>query len=132
MTEDLDLLTTDEAVVSAMTPKSFADIELKPFSLMRQVVALELFGPSSGHYFNAIMTVWICTLEPKEILEARKDPEQAQSAALAWAEQRGISIVNIDPILDLYTQLNKELEVTAKVQLKDRSAVPKNAGGLPV
>lgn len=127
------MLTTDEAIASALTIKNFADLELKPFSLMRQVVALELFGPRSGHYFNAIMTVWLCTLEPAEVLKARANVEKAQSQAFAWAEKYGMSIVNLEPVLKLYDQLDKELAASTRVISKDgdKEVSSKNDGGRP-
>ena|SRR5258708_2131840 len=131
--EEIDM-TTDEALISALTPKQVGDIELEPFSLLRQVIAIDLCRSSSSNFFNAVMTVWICTLSPLEALKAHEDVARAQQSAFAWAEAQGYSIVNYKPLLDAYKRLNDELAASTKVRVRggqDGNA-PKNVGGQAV
>jgi hypothetical protein len=128
--EELDM-TTDEALISALTPKQVGEIELEPFSLMRQVIALDLCRRSSSVFFNAIMTVWVCTLKPAEALAAHEDIPAAQLRAFDWAEAQGYSMTNYEPILEFYKRLNRELSTTTQVGVRGASdgETPKNDGG---
>jgi hypothetical protein len=126
-------MTTDEALLSALSPKNLGDIELKPFSLMRQVIAMDLGRSSGAHFFNAVVTVWVCTLDPLAALKAHADISGSQVKAFEWAEAQGYSLNNYAPLLDAYTRLNKELAASTKVRSKvdDDGNAPKNAGGRP-
>jgi hypothetical protein len=130
-TEVLDL-TTDEALISALTPKQLGEIELKPFSLLRQAIATDLCsGGGSSNFHNIVMTVWICTLNPRECLEARDDVMASRMRAFEWAEARGYSIMNFTPLIDAYKKLNDELTASTNVRLKggNDGDAPKNDGG---
>jgi hypothetical protein len=129
--EELDI-STDAALISALTPKQVGAIELKPFSLMRQVISIDLCRASKGHFFNAIMTVWVCTLEPLEALQAHEDIRAAQLRAFEWAEAQGYTIEDYQPLLDAYARLNKELAAStgARVRGGDGNSL-KNDGGQP-
>jgi hypothetical protein len=126
-------MSTDEALVSALTPKQVGDIELQPFSLLRQVISIDLCRTSSGHFFNAIMTVWVCTLEPVEALKAHEDIPAAQLRAFEWAEAQGYSIEHYQPLLDAYKRLNDELATSTKARARggQDGDAPKNVGGQP-
>jgi hypothetical protein len=130
--EEQDLeMSSDEAVISALTPKQLEDgLELEPFSVMRQAVAMNLCGPGGANFFNMVMTVWPCTLSETEVLMANRDLEKAQTAAFKWAESRGYSLANIDPLVEVYRGLNAELNAASRAQVRDGDGdVPKNAGG---
>jgi hypothetical protein len=129
--EEIDM-TTDEAVISALTPKQLEDgLELEPFSVMRQAVAMNLCGPGGANFFNMVMTVWPCTLSEIEVLRANRDLEKAQGAAFKWAESRGYSLANIDPLVEVYRGLNAELNAASRAQVRGSGDgdAPKNAGG---
>jgi hypothetical protein len=127
-------MTSDEALISALTPKQVGDIELEPFSLLRQVVAVDLCRASSDKFFNAVMTVWVCTLSPIDALKAHEDITGTQLRAFEWAEGQGYSITNYQPLLDAYKRLNDELAASTKARIRghqDGDAL-KNAGGRPL
>jgi hypothetical protein len=128
--EELDM-TSDEALISALTPKRAGEFELKPYSLMRQLLAARLIRDIDEAYFNVIQTVWVCTLEPIEALRAFKDIEGSQLRAVEWAEAHGYSILYYQPLLDIWRQLNRELRVSAQVRVRDSGdgEEPKNDGG---
>jgi hypothetical protein len=128
---ELDM-TTDQALISALTPKQVGELELEPFSLMRQVIAMDLCRESSSVFFNAIMTVWVCTLKPIEALAAHKDIPAAQLRAFEWAEAQGYSLTNYESVLNFYRQLNRELSASTQVRVRgsDDGEAPKNDGGL--
>src|SRR5258708_37406627 len=130
--EEIDM-TTEQALVSALTPKQVGDIELQPFSLLRQVIAIDLCRSSSSNFFNAVMTVWVCTLKPLEALKVHEDVAQAQLRAFEWAEAQGYSIVNYQPLLDAYKRLNDELAASTKTRARgsQHGDAPKNVGGQP-
>jgi hypothetical protein len=128
--EELDM-TTEAALISALTPKQVGPIELKPYSLMRQVIALDLCRKSSSVFFNAIMTMWVCTLETRDALSAHEDIPSAQLRAFEWAEAQGYSLTNYEPVLEFYKRLNRELGAGTQVQVRGSGdgEVPKNDGG---
>jgi hypothetical protein len=131
--EDIDM-SSDEALISALTPKQLGELELEPFSLMRQVIASDLRRSGESHFFNAIVTVWVCTLSAREALKAYADIPQAQIDAFAWAEGQGYSLLNYEPLLDAYKRLNEELAASTKARVRgaeDRQT-PKNDGGRPL
>jgi hypothetical protein len=109
-------MTTDEALVSALSLKRLGELELQPFSLMRQVIATRLCR-SDDNFFNAVVTVWVCTLSDTEALERTEDATKARLAAFAWGQAQGYSLLNYKPVLDLYAQLNRELEASAQVAI---------------
>jgi hypothetical protein len=125
-------MSTDEALISALSPKAIGELELKPFSLLRQVIAVDLSGTAQSHFFNAVMTIWVCTLEPREALAAHQDIALSQLKAFEWAEAQGYSMTNYDALFEAYSRLNRELAASSNARKKggdfdgDR---PKNAGG---
>jgi hypothetical protein len=131
MTEEDIEMTTEQALISALTPKQVGEITLEPFSLLRQVIALDLCRRSSSVFFNAIMTVWVCTLKPSEALAAHEDIAAAQLRAFEWAEAQGYSMTNYEPILEFYRRLNRELRPGTRVQVRGSGdgETPKNDGG---
>jgi hypothetical protein len=128
--EDIEM-TTDEALISALTPKQVGEITLEPFSLLRQVIALDLCRKSSSVFFNAIMTVWVCTLKPAEALAVHEDISAAQLRAFEWAEAQGYSMTNYEPVLNFYRQLNREFSAGTQVRVRGLGdgEAPKNDGG---
>jgi len=119
MSDDLDL-TTDEALLSSISEHPLEEIQLQPFSLLRQTIATDLCDPSGG-FFNAIMTVWVCTLSPREALAAHRNAESAKLKAFEWAENRGYTLSNCEPLIDAYKRLNDEWRAIAKVRAKPSS-----------
>jgi hypothetical protein len=130
MNTDLDM-STDEALISALSPKRLAELELQPYSLARQTIALDICPKNGGPFCEAIITVWVCTLSETEALECYEDITKARLDAFAWGQARGYSIVNFKPLFDVYTRLKGELAASTRAQLKDDSdgTEPKNAGG---
>jgi len=127
--EDLDM-TTEQALVSALTPKRLEELELRPYSLGRQLLAEKLSKTGAG-YFNVIQMVWTCTLEPIDALRALDDIEGSQLRAIEWAEAQGYSLLYYKPLLDIWRRLNRELEasVNARVRGGSDGETPKNDGG---
>jgi hypothetical protein len=126
-----EIASTDEAFLSALTPKSLDGIELKPYSLMRQMVALEITGLEATSYFEAVVHVWVCTLEPRAAMETLKDKVQAQLDAFAWAEACGITINNMKPLLDIFRRLSEEIRASTRARPAEERDTPKNDGRLP-
>jgi hypothetical protein len=128
--EELDM-TTDQALISALTVKKVGELELQPFSLMRQLFSVDLCRKSRNSIFDAVVTVWACTLSPTETLEAWEDIPGARLRAFDWAEAQGYSILNYEPLLATYGRLNRELQVSVGARLKGGSEDgAKNDGGL--
>jgi hypothetical protein len=120
---------TDEAVISALTPKTLEEIELKPYSLMRQVIALDLGRTAGSHFFNAVVAVWVCTLEPLEALKAHENIPAAQLQAFEWAEAHGYSLTNYEPLLAAYGRLNRELAASTNARARgEQGPALKNDG----
>jgi len=130
--QDIEI-STDEALISALTPKQVGDIELQPFSLLRQVIAIDLCRSSNSNFFNAVMTVWVCTLSPLDALKVHENIAQAQLDAFEWAEAQGYSITHYEPLLDAYKRLNDELAASTKARSRggQDGDAPKNVGGQP-
>jgi hypothetical protein len=135
-TEDLDL-TTDEALLSSLSEHKIDELKLYSFSLLRQTVATDLCDLGSGSLFNAIMTIWVCTLTPEEALAAHQNLTKAKLQAFEWAEKRGYSLANYDPVLEMYKRLQKEFSAAIrnhvpKTELNgDGDAPVPNSGGQP-
>ena len=131
--EDIEM-TSDEALISALEPKQLGEIELEPVSLMRQVIASDLRRSGESHFFNAIVTVWVCTLSAREALKAHADIAQAQIDAFTWAEAQGYSLLNYEPILRAYKLINNELAASTRARVRggEDGQTPKNVGGQPL
>jgi hypothetical protein len=132
--EEVMEMSTDEALISALTPKHVGEIELQPFSLLRQVIAIDLCRSSGSNFFNAVMTVWVCTLSPIDALKAHEDVAGAQLRAFEWAEAQGYSITHYESLLDAYKRLNDELAASTKARARggQNGDAPKNVGGQPL
>jgi hypothetical protein len=117
MSDDLDL-STDEALISSISEHQLEELKLQPFSLLRQTIATDLCDFGGGSFFNAIITVWVCTLSPKEALKAHADMETAKLKAFEWAESRGYSMTNWDSLLQAYKRLNDEWASVSGVREK--------------
>jgi len=133
-TEILDL-TTDEALLSSISEHQLEELKLEPYSLLRQAVAGALCGRSNGGLFNAVMTVWVCTLKEREALVAYDDLEASRIKAFAWGESRGYSLHNWRPVIDTYVRLIDELRAATQAHVRPMAAgngdeYP-NAGGQP-
>ena len=132
-TETLDL-TTDEALLSSLAEHELEELKLEPFSLLRQTIAIDLCDRIAGTFFNRLMTVWVCTLSPREALKAHADTDEAKLKAFTWAEERGYSLSNSKPLDDAYDRLEKEFAASARAHIKDAGANGEsapNAGGQP-
>jgi hypothetical protein len=126
-------MSTEEALISALTPKRVDDIELQPFSLARQTVVIALCQGQEAHFLNTVVTVWVCTLEPREALKTLADITGAQLRACEWAEGLGYSMLDYDPIRDAYKRINAELVASTKARARggQDGDAPKNVGGRP-
>lgn len=126
-------MTTDEALIESLSEHRLEELKLEPFSLLRQSVASDLCGPESGTFFNAIMTVWICTLNPDDALEAHQDLKASRKRAFEWGESRGYSLWNWRPLVEMYNRINREWASSAKGKVKqdelDQSEEVPNDGG---
>ena len=132
-TETLDL-TTDEALLSSLAEHELEELKLEPFSLLRQTIAIDLCDRIAGTFFNRLMTVWVCTLSPKEALRAHADADEAKLKAFAWAEERGYSLSSSKALDDAYDRLEKEFAASARAHIKDagdNGEADPNAGGQP-
>jgi hypothetical protein len=133
-TETLDL-TTDEALLSSLAEHELEELKLEPFSLLRQTIATDLCDRTPGSFFNAVITVWVCTLSPKEALKAHADMDTARIQAFEWAEARGYSLFNYQPLIEAYGRLEKEFAASARAHVKQEASgngeADPNAGGQP-
>ena len=128
-----EIETTDDAFLSAVTPKEINGITLKPFSLMRQSISTEITGlDTETAFFEAVIRVWLCTLEPMECIKAKRNRDQAVIDAFAWAESQGISPQNGKPLMDLYRRINDEIRQSTNAVSENDSDPSPNAGGQPV
>jgi hypothetical protein len=125
-----ELKGTNDALASAVTPKDLNGLELKPFSLMRETAAIEIVGSPAIEFRDAVIRIWLCTLEPKEVSRAMRDRIQADVDAFEWAEKHGVSWKDPKPIMDLYHRINGEITQSANaVPEKKGDPPPPNAGG---
>jgi len=136
MTDEEFDLTTDEALMSSLAEHRLSDdLKLEPYSLARQAVAAGLIGLSTTGLYNAVMTVWTCTLSEREALEAHQDLSASRLKAFKWAESRGYSLVNCQSIIDMYVRLINEISAATQVQVKaaegSNGEADPNAGGQP-
>ena len=115
--------------MSAITPKEINGIKLQPYSLMRQVIAMELTGIDSSPFFNAVVRSWVCTLTDEQAIQARADRTKATVEAFAWAEKQGFSFANYQPLLDVYEKLNTEIEHSSNAVDPKQQDDEKNSGG---
>lgn len=125
MSEVQDIeMSTDAALISALTPKQVGEITLEPFSLIRQSIASALCGAIEAQFFNEIVTVWVCTLTELEALQAIENTESIKESRIKahkWAEAQGCSLLNYKPIVDIYTRLNRELKASSNARLREAS-----------
>src|SRR6516165_8240104 len=107
MSEDIETveLTTDEVLLESLSEHKVDELKLQPYSLLRQTIAADLCDHGSGGFFNAIMTIWVCTLSPTEALEEHTNITRAKSKAFEWAESQGYSLLNWRPIVNAYNKL---------------------------
>lgn len=120
ITSDLpvEVASTDEAFASAITPKRFGDVVLEPYSLMRQMVAVEICGEDAHAVTQVIVHMWICTQKPDEVKSARKNRGRALEQAFEWAEAHGVRHLGtpaMDELIELYRQINDELRASTQL-----------------
>jgi len=108
MPEDVLELTTDSALIGSLTEHKVDELKLEPFSLMRQTIAIDLCDRNAGVFWNAVMTVWVCTLKDFDALDAHASPKKAKVEAFKWAESRGYNHHNWRPVVDIYNRLMDE------------------------
>lgn len=127
-----EIASADDAFMSAVSPKEINGIVLEPFSLMRQAVALEIAGINTETaFYEAVIRVWVCTLNPAQVMKAKRDKDQAVLDAFAWAEAQNISFSNAQLLMDLYRRINAEIEQSANAIADSESSESPNAGGRP-
>jgi len=79
MTEiEEEIQTTDEAFLSASTPKYLDGIKLEPLSLMRQTIGMELSGPESSAFFDCYLQDLVVYAGAAEVLS---DPNRPRLSA---------------------------------------------------
>jgi hypothetical protein len=127
-----EVASTDEAFTRALTPKSFAGFEFEPYSLARQLYAIEICGEDAGWQTSVIVHMWICTQSEDQVYAARKNRKQALKDAMAWAEKCGIRRTNSKQMDELIKVFNETmLEISESTQLMpsdDNGNEPKNDG----
>lgn len=125
-----ELETTDEAFLSAMTPKRLGNIELQPYTLFRQLVALEITGKESSPILDAVVNVWACTVEEIELAKSRRDKDAAIVDAFNWAHNAGYRLGNMKPLIDVFNEINAELATSMRVLSDGKdNGESKNDGG---
>jgi hypothetical protein len=125
-----ELEDADQAFLSAITPKEVNGVELEPFSLMRQAIAIEIAGLNTeSAFFEAVIRVWVCTLKPLDCIKAKRNRDQAVLDAFAWAEKQGFN-ENAKPLIDLYKRINDELQHSTNARSDNEGEPPDpNSGG---
>lgn len=132
--EDELIETPDGAFMSAIVPNRVGELELHPFSLMRQAVAISLgvTDKSEDGFFDAVLMVWLCTLDEDQVLAAKRNKDKAIKDAFAWAQSRGYSMANCRPLLVIYTKIAAEIRKSVDAVLSTNGTPEKNSGGQPV
>jgi hypothetical protein len=133
MNTDEELIeTSDGAFISASSPNRLKQIELYPFSLMRQATALSLgLDNAQDGFWNAIVMVWLCTLDEDGCIWAKENKKEAIKEAFAWGDSEGYSLANFEPILRIYTKINTEIRRSTDAVLSTNGTQEKNFGGQP-
>lgn len=129
-----EIASTDDAFVSAITPKNFGEIALAPYSLMRQMAAVEICGDNPHPITAVIVHIWVCTRDDKEVSKARLNRVDALSEAFSWAEANGVKHPGapaMHELINLYNRIDAELHASTQLMPADNGREPKNAGGLP-
>jgi hypothetical protein len=114
--EDIDM-STDEALISALSPKQLGEIELHPLSLMRHTFSIEL-AIGNLKFVHNLMKIWACTLSEDEILKAWSDLQGARKEAWAWADAQGYSILEHNEVNTIGTRLDQELQASTRARLR--------------
>lgn len=127
--------TPEKALVSAITPKFFNGKKLEPFSLMRQSFALSLgvTDNPADRFSDAVIIVWLCSLTEWQVSLEMANKARARINAFDWATKAGISLINYQPVMDLYKVLSAEIAAsTGAIEQMPAGAngtVEKNDGG---
>jgi hypothetical protein len=103
--------------------------------MMRQAIVYELCRESIGQppsFFNAVMTVWVCTLNELDTLRVRRNIEGSQIAAFRWAESCGYSFLDCDPIWKAYGKLMRELTASLSARVRGGVNGEKKTTGEPL
>ena len=126
--------TSDGAFLSASVPNRLKGIELYPFALMRQSVALALGldkTEDGDHFWNAIIMIWLCTQDEDDCIWAKQNKKAAIKKAFAWGDSEGYSLANFEPVLQIYTKINQEIRRSTDAVLSGNGTQEKNFGGQP-
>jgi hypothetical protein len=127
-----EINTTDEAFLSAVVPNRIEDLELKPYGIMRQTVAMSLGVRNTDPvdaFFESVIMVWLCTLNEEQVLEAQSNKLKAKKEAFEWADKRGYSFTNFQPLLDFYKKtLDQMIHSSNAVLAGDNGEPEKNSG----
>src|SRR5215470_6568534 len=112
MNTDSELIeTSDGAFLSASSPNRLKEVELYPFSLMRQSAALALGldkTEDGDHFWNAIIMIWLCTQDEDDCIWAKQNKKAAIKKAFAWGDSEGYSLINFEPVLQIHIKINSE------------------------
>jgi hypothetical protein len=129
-----EIKSADDAFLSASVPKTLNGVELLHYSLMRQAAALEITGLNvETAFMEAVIRIWLCTLEHKAVFAAMRDKAKAMEDAFAWASKQGFSFENWAPLRDLYKRINDEIRQSTNVRADgDTEETPKKTGEQPV
>jgi hypothetical protein len=125
---------TDDAFINALTPKTFAGFTFEPYSLARQLYAIEICGQDPSWMTTVIVHMWICTQNEDQIYAARNNRKQALKDALAWAEECGVRRTNskqMDELIRVFNATMLEINESTQLMPEDNGNEPKNDGGQP-
>lgn len=129
MIDEID--TTDEAFLSALEPNYLGPTKLYPFSLMRQSAALSLgcSDKPEDAFWDAIVIVWLCTLDEDQVTAAKRNKAKAIKDAFAWGDSQGYSLNNYKELLRVYTKIASEIRRSVNASITDNGSPEKNSGG---
>lgn len=125
---------TNDAFLSASVPNTLEDgLKLEPYSIMRQAFAISLGVRHGGEdaFFDSVIIAWLCTLDEDAVLDTRNDKRKAIKDAFHWAQARGYSLANYDPLLKVYTKVLNEILGSSNAVLSENGTHEKNSGGQP-
>jgi hypothetical protein len=132
MQDIIDEMTTDEAFLSATTPKTLNGLKLEPFTLQRQLIARELnSSPTTSEYYDQVLTVWVCTLNEEQLMNSRIDMSKAAAEAFRWAQEQGCALGKPSPLRPVYDQIMAELNAATLARAKDTPEEPAKNDGKP-
>lgn len=84
---------------------------LKPFSFLRQAAAQRIGAEGASATENAVLLVYLCTLEPRDIDKVRGEEEIAafRLRMNEWADREGVTLATRQAITEMANRIWDEM-----------------------